>query len=355
MPSEILCDIFYLTLLSAELSYGSFETSESPWVLTHVCRHWRNIAISFPSLWNTIILRRVRCPLNMLQAQIKRAGNVLLEVRTSYLLEDVVGALAACSPRWGIVHCLPSLLSAISGRVPMLRELHLQGNVGSHEDQNLEDAPALREVSLRGFSVGFSPSLLPWAQLTHYRCEYGTWEVHIPALDLMRNLVQCQLCVVGLRYAHPHPIELPLLRDFKLDTVVAIPDCLVLPSLEDLFIIRQLDGLISMVRRSQCRLKKITLPVHLTTDSIVALFQESPTAVDITMTIRGDQMLIMDNLNRLFDKLSIISSSTECLLPDLERVTIVTSTPLLGFQGCPTSAIGLCPGESLPEGDSPRR
>ncbi|KAJ6617478.1 hypothetical protein B0H10DRAFT_1320760 [Mycena sp. CBHHK59/15] len=208
MPSEILCDIFYLTLLSAELSYGSFETSESPWVLTHVCRHWRNIAISFPSLWNTIILRRVRCPLNMLQAQIKRAGNVLLEVRTSYLLEDVVGALAACSPRWGIVHCLPSLLSAISGVYPCYANSTFRAMLAATRtkiSKTLQRYVKSRyAVQCWVFTVSFT-----MGTTNSLPVRVRTWEEHIPALDLMRNLVQCQLCVVGLRYAHPHPIELP--------------------------------------------------------------------------------------------------------------------------------------------------
>ncbi|KAJ7447257.1 hypothetical protein FB451DRAFT_1290832 [Mycena latifolia] len=57
LPAEILCNIFLLTLLpidelATRLSEESFNfgIGASPWVLTHVCGHWRNISLFFPSL-----------------------------------------------------------------------------------------------------------------------------------------------------------------------------------------------------------------------------------------------------------------------------------------------------------------
>ncbi|KAF8171813.1 hypothetical protein BJ912DRAFT_839177, partial [Pholiota molesta] len=49
LPSEILCKIFYF--VKTPLRYMDRDRSFK-WIrLTHVCRHWRNIAIASPTIW----------------------------------------------------------------------------------------------------------------------------------------------------------------------------------------------------------------------------------------------------------------------------------------------------------------
>ncbi|KAF9004891.1 hypothetical protein BDZ89DRAFT_914904, partial [Hymenopellis radicata] len=49
LPTEVLVEIFHLTF---EKPYNVFASSRSgPWLLGKVCRRWRQVAWSCPSLW----------------------------------------------------------------------------------------------------------------------------------------------------------------------------------------------------------------------------------------------------------------------------------------------------------------
>ncbi|KAJ7157290.1 hypothetical protein C8R46DRAFT_859860, partial [Mycena filopes] len=52
LPLEILAYIFLLTIPSVE------ETCplRSPWILGHICRRWRAIALATPALWSSIVI-----------------------------------------------------------------------------------------------------------------------------------------------------------------------------------------------------------------------------------------------------------------------------------------------------------
>ncbi|KAJ6552744.1 hypothetical protein B0H19DRAFT_901178, partial [Mycena capillaripes] len=53
-PPEVLSEIFSWTLPPAIYSRQrmGFSAMDSPWVLTHICRRWRAVAISTPPLWS---------------------------------------------------------------------------------------------------------------------------------------------------------------------------------------------------------------------------------------------------------------------------------------------------------------
>ncbi|KAJ6459251.1 hypothetical protein C8R45DRAFT_843483, partial [Mycena sanguinolenta] len=53
MPAEILGEIFSWTLPSI---HDVFDTDDSPWILTYVCRRWRAVAVSKSSLWSLITI-----------------------------------------------------------------------------------------------------------------------------------------------------------------------------------------------------------------------------------------------------------------------------------------------------------
>ncbi|KAJ6560353.1 hypothetical protein B0H19DRAFT_895180, partial [Mycena capillaripes] len=58
LPPEILGKIFLLTMRWRLLEDKSikFQLSLGPWGLTRICSRWRNISVSFPMLWKTVIL-----------------------------------------------------------------------------------------------------------------------------------------------------------------------------------------------------------------------------------------------------------------------------------------------------------
>jgi len=56
LPSEILQEIFlhYANHRYADGWIRGVQVSTMPWYLGHISHRWRNIALSFPSLWDTI-------------------------------------------------------------------------------------------------------------------------------------------------------------------------------------------------------------------------------------------------------------------------------------------------------------
>ncbi|KAJ6455155.1 hypothetical protein C8R45DRAFT_881721 [Mycena sanguinolenta] len=74
IPFEILAEIFSWTL--PPRSEGPLGINKSPWLLTHVCSHWRAVAVSKSSLWSPLCIDFALKPhysLAMVRTQIERA------------------------------------------------------------------------------------------------------------------------------------------------------------------------------------------------------------------------------------------------------------------------------------------
>ncbi|KAJ6543635.1 hypothetical protein DFH09DRAFT_825774, partial [Mycena vulgaris] len=56
LPPEVLCEIFSWTLppVHEAFEHSKLGVKVSPWVLTHISRRWRAVALSSPSLWSQI-------------------------------------------------------------------------------------------------------------------------------------------------------------------------------------------------------------------------------------------------------------------------------------------------------------
>src|SRR5271155_4400079 len=63
LPEDILREIFQLGLPTDRNAYPSKKTA--PLIFTHICRRWRRVAISTPSLWSTIHIRITQKRLEM--------------------------------------------------------------------------------------------------------------------------------------------------------------------------------------------------------------------------------------------------------------------------------------------------
>ncbi|KAJ7059652.1 hypothetical protein C8F01DRAFT_947748, partial [Mycena amicta] len=55
VPPEILCAIFRLVATEGS-SLEEGLRIETPWMLGHICRSWRNTALNYAVLWDTISL-----------------------------------------------------------------------------------------------------------------------------------------------------------------------------------------------------------------------------------------------------------------------------------------------------------
>ncbi|KAJ6595056.1 hypothetical protein DFH09DRAFT_1024921 [Mycena vulgaris] len=86
VPSELLCEIFLLTSPHTRLIAGE-ATTQPPWYIGHVCRLWRDAALSYPLLWTNIEIHlcpslsfKANYPLSMVETQLLRSTNAPLEV-----------------------------------------------------------------------------------------------------------------------------------------------------------------------------------------------------------------------------------------------------------------------------------
>ncbi|KAJ7138176.1 hypothetical protein C8R44DRAFT_944680 [Mycena epipterygia] len=79
IPPEVLGEIFLWTLpLVGALRAKDFDVADSPWVLTHVSRHWRAVSLSIPSLCSLFVVKSPEepRPLPLVKAQIQRAQSL---------------------------------------------------------------------------------------------------------------------------------------------------------------------------------------------------------------------------------------------------------------------------------------
>ncbi|KAJ7164489.1 hypothetical protein C8R46DRAFT_1099686 [Mycena filopes] len=310
VPTEILCNIFRLTLpwhRRVRRFSGAYElVLTPPWRLALVCRRWREIALGDPSLWSHVVIEYLRglsltqieerYPLAALEAQLSRSGTALLDVtlatydggqheldaaaqllgrlevlvRYSHRLEGFSfgwktsetdgGALwqPSSSPQ------LPLLLAQMTGHLPHLRRLHFTSyeQLPPETSEVFRVAPQLREVFLteanrHGRSLPSPHVSAPWEQITHFSARLDR-SLHLAILRRTEHLVECRL---NVSYTASHsatpPIVLPHLRRLSVsgqDILLSINA----PNLQYLFLSAP-DMVPPFIQRSQCSLKGFTV------------------------------------------------------------------------------------------------
>ncbi|KAJ7726407.1 hypothetical protein B0H16DRAFT_1894829 [Mycena metata] len=360
LPTELLRAIFLLTVPPrhelVQAAWDGFGTRDSPWTLTRVCSLWRNISLSLPTLWQTIVLPLAYpldddsqksqnsdadiqisdgfygpgpYPLPLLQAQLVRSGKAPLHIiiqDDDHPTGDILAPLVGASSRWETLE-FPDQAWPFSwlftSKVPLLRKLRISFFDGSFFNQPELDAPSLREFSLCQYR--YSPNLLPplpWKQITRFEFE-GSWNKILRALPLMVNLLECHLYVDD---SSPPSADksaiVPTLRKLYLRGTAhtTIPDNLFLPCLKDIFFTRgPLPASLPLLRHSRCPLKRLRFPGVASMEVLVRLFRQFPTITDLAtnMKVGSDGSDSMKNLGNLFAALADVT-----LLPDLQRVAI---------------------------------
>ncbi|KAK6997024.1 F-box domain-containing protein [Favolaschia claudopus] len=172
LPNEIISEIF-LHFLPPYPDYPPFIGRLSPFLLTHICHLWREIAIATPKLWRTIAhtqwypyvnfvpltalyLERARgCPLSVHRAESHGGFPSLIPYRSRW--EHV---------KLYRVYNWPLMLA---GPMPRLRTLHILDVPPVPQPSpivfTLEHAPLLRILDMPILDAAHLPKL-PWGQLT---------------------------------------------------------------------------------------------------------------------------------------------------------------------------------------------
>ncbi|KAF7290323.1 hypothetical protein HMN09_01290300 [Mycena chlorophos] len=304
VPPEILAEIF--GHFNSD-SFPRMDGPHSPILLGLVCRYWRDVALSTPTLWSSLLIssptstRRLR---ELLLLWLERSTNAPLSFKFKSKGKgspDLVLLDTLLSHRCRWLHAsitVPlhdfALISAgvSDSSLPLLKSLEMHPSFapdGNETVRPLRDgsAPQLTRLVL-GEKLIVSTILdgVPWAQLTHLRghCLY-IYEVH-DLFSMAPRLVYCNVYMMedrGERHSpQPGSIVMPHLRALSLRThryadqdwfCPVLCPTLALPALELLriacfpFGATELEHLRNFLDRSACHLKELQLP-NLSTGSV---------------------------------------------------------------------------------------
>ncbi|KAJ6545269.1 hypothetical protein B0H19DRAFT_282018 [Mycena capillaripes] len=213
----------------------------SPSLLTWVCRIWRTIALSTPTLWCAVDaflpLSRpasIEGELHIMKNSLARSGfcplSISLECRPYVRLDPFIHAIAAHCQRLEHLRMLAEFHHLFSFRSPLLwlRSLRLGLQWTRDPDEYLLPptvflaAPLLRKVALQKYEHGHR-AILPWGQLTVLIVDSLAPYDCARVLSLAPSLVFSRLRTYATEY---RPIPPPMAPLLHLDTLVLRISCL---------------------------------------------------------------------------------------------------------------------------------
>ncbi|KAF7370294.1 F-box domain-containing protein [Mycena sanguinolenta] len=286
MPPELIREIFLWTLPSTSdaLRLGRVDTSQSPWLLTHISSRWRAISLSTSSLWSLVAIDYTASvkttstySVRLVETQLQRAQKLHVMFYGSTGMNSgpqvqMFQLLSQHSSRWeqlsvGLTSELAPLLSAVRDRVPSLRILWIQWtnweeHAGVQSIDCFQTAPCLVDVGL--FNIfRFTPVLFPFHQLTRYETNCP-FETHRRVLRQTPNLVEAHINIDFDEIPWPNAaptIDLLHLRRLYISNAKAL-DHLRLPAVEELALPEGpdlLSSFYSLLDRSSCSIRRLCL------------------------------------------------------------------------------------------------
>ncbi|KAJ7510890.1 hypothetical protein B0H11DRAFT_1789944 [Mycena galericulata] len=219
LPAEITSEIF-IHFLPAYPERSQLVGPLSPSFLCRICRQWREVALSTPTLWKAPQLklnapRLFENQLRLLELWLQRSGACPLSIdlvvrETGNSTASFVEAILRHAHRWEEVQLILPYeeLHRITGPMPLLRTAVL-GPIAYRDFDGSDvppvmvcgQAPNLREV---GISSTFNPffTALPWSQLTVLNATLNEHE----AAAILRETSALEVCCFMMYGV----VELPL-------------------------------------------------------------------------------------------------------------------------------------------------
>ncbi|KAG7439214.1 uncharacterized protein BT62DRAFT_924851 [Guyanagaster necrorhizus] len=358
LPVELLYEIFLWAI--QDDSAVDTRVIQSPWTLSHVCRRWRHIAISFPCLWSTIHVGSTRQSLHNsfsmnniegLGTVLRRSGTTALMLRVEFTdrklpaghshIRDLLKSLASVSRRWKSIKMKASISifhelfeRVILGALPLLQSIHFEVTpncywgatpMAASLTATLEMAPNLRSVTL----LPFIPIRLPLSRLKELTTkdltqnELSSIIQELPHLEILN--------FVGLRAWHAigwtpplhvhsslHKIEIEGIQELSHFTLPALTHLRLLkpfcssPQSRDWRTNFSLDILKRFLLRSGCSIRHLHLSIHEVGPDVTGILS---LLVDAT-GLRVD----VGNHSVYGDLLKMLRSREALLLPKLDTL-----------------------------------
>ena len=226
LPSDILLEIFQLVISQSLSNWNALDSKTGgPWFLGKICRRWRSLAWSSPSLWTGPF--RIECSLHslfsrlarrkdnvrnentrkeLLDGVLKRTGSapIHISISTSHLSDKLSEGLAAHASHWGDI----SLVGSYKGLLEFLDHIHPadmlvsqlskltlgnQGPIVADQYQLSQLLRRLKVPSLRTLSITSpledvpSNAEFPWNRLTSLGFSFS----HVNIDTVLRLLDSC--------------------------------------------------------------------------------------------------------------------------------------------------------------------
>jgi hypothetical protein len=385
LSNELWREIFITSLHQYSIDEGSIlagdtrdlhEFQRVPWTLSHVCRHWREIALSFPPLWSHVSCHFVEkhidsryysCEIYRLIHQLNRASLYPLSV---FLISQInfsqsllhFHTVYSSSPRWRSLRVciIPSCFDFLKGLSTMVSTLQTfsfnvvePGGQLTFPISSPNAALTQMQFVLTLHRIVCPPALvlaLPLAlpRITHYATPIPPHSlIHdsfsssrlLFAIQSMPSLKRCSLLISGSASSADSPISIsytvPSLESL---TLADVPDRgggkdflshLIAPSLQHLFI-SSTTGCNDLLEseflpRSKCALKSLVFSVGMQpngvgweAEDLAKVMKACPTitelALDCTLqTLLETQIFMQPETLRLKTLLIRSSTSTEDL------------------------------------------
>jgi hypothetical protein len=339
LPPEITAEIFKQCV--DQVTIGDVASVPEPLLLASVCKAWRYIALTLPTIWSDIELFRSSDSTSriekLLPCWLPRVGGHPLKIdMASGKLNRIFAALAPYSMQWHTFSLatetpVPVPIDDIQGRIPLLRALQVviykvRQIVDLTPITAFADAPNLREVKIITGSTHPPPMLisLPWRQLTRLHCR-GQGIAQCMALLALTPHLETFSVGMFLIKEEPPPasIQLDYLHTLKLldSTSWHLLDCLTLPSLERLELedlnVHQLSKLLSFLSQSGSSLRSIV-------SRRTAVW--SSTEVTLRTALKFSEPAMTDFV-RAWDKFFSHIRTEPNFLPNLQMLSIEAPRP----------------------------
>ncbi|KAK7018476.1 F-box domain-containing protein [Favolaschia claudopus] len=280
LPNELIAEIF-LHFLPKYPICPPLAGPNSPIILTHICRSWRDIAIATPRLWRAVSLsgRRSWANPNNINLWFSRAGCLPLALRLNEADGYDPAALALMRAVLPYRSRCEYLELRLDDYIPGLPELEGEFPLLRHLDLELDDDPPYGEIVFHNFPMLRSVVLdvlaarwivLPWRQLTSLSLHSISFHDCVAVLRKVINLLECNLNIIvhDEKYIVNPPIKLPHLKLLKVDgdgSMNAFLGSFVLPALSTLHVCEMLLGpdpifsLTSFISTSECHLRQLRI------------------------------------------------------------------------------------------------
>ncbi|KAJ7685712.1 hypothetical protein DFH06DRAFT_1289492 [Mycena polygramma] len=322
LPPEILAEIFLHCL--PESIVPSLTTA--PLILCGVCRRWRDVAITTPALWKSLIIdfdqmstKGVyrRGMVGMYQMWLSRAQASPLSLglhaegrfAPGPMIQPLLSTITGLSGQWRSIDLylgedLANFIFPTAEAFPLLEELRL-----SNFDHDLSTISLCDAPKLCSFSFYYDPpNQLPWHQLTTLWCGFVSLSACLQILRDASNLLNgnfqveddpSTLPISIVQHSHLQNLELGAAdqdEDRLFYNPMPLLKCFTIPSLKSLTLdfpwsrgvtIPPADTspFLSFMSRSSCQLHTLSLSdMPTTSDNLVECLKATPSLVHLKLT-----------------------------------------------------------------------